>query len=644
MQNGLIQVMSAPGGGYEARLEPNWDGFTPPGADAPHVAIPALPAVPEGFEDWASFVLRTDGASPHFDTLGRALHDLLITGEIRRALYQVNEPLRLFLKVEPEELDMVPWEFMRDGPMLTFTDVSRPVSRVAASYNPGLKLAPMSWPLRVVLVVGSKDKLIRVDEEIKYVTDGFRRVCGLVDLKVLRLPGRDDIRDICQTVQPHVFHFIGHGRHDERRGGYLKLEQENGAATEWWPTEIRDDLRPAADAIRLAVLNACQSGQPGNHIGTRAAMQGLAALNVPAIIAMQGPIRGESAARFAKGLYEALSRGVPLDKAVAEARVRITVVAAENQRDYALPSLILRAPPERILDLSHGDPGTTLEGRPPLSAMLSFVDRTDIRRQLWERLQPDQAAGPRVFAVTGPPRTGKGSLVRWCLGVALVEGYPVAFADLSNDRIVDSVVFLHRLVDAVAAGGADRIQSELNGFGTALDAYEADRSTANAQHREFSTNPVYLYEKLSDVLAKAERTLVVGIDGLVRLELGAWLNQAVPGFVQRVARGQLSNVRLIMALPDTECATHFLPKDFADGEIKYIPLQVFKPPSFVRLASQRMRAQDYPYESFSPTVENMNATVQKLGYWDTEPFELLDSHARWEHWAKGDEDSVIRRP
>jgi hypothetical protein len=576
--------------------------------------------------------------------LGRRLHDLLITGEIRRALDQIDEPLRLFLKVEPEELDILPWEFMRDGPMLTFTDISRPVSRVAASYNSHRRLAPMSWPLRVMVVVGSEDKLVRVDEEIKYVTDGFRRVCGLVDLEVARLPDRDQIHEMCQKVMPHVFHFIGHGNLDEQRGGYLKLEQINAAAVQWWPSEIRDDLAPATSTIRLAVLNACQSGQAGSHGGTRAAALGLAALKVPAIIAMQGPIRGESAARFAKGLYEALSMGVPLDEAVAEARARITVVAPGDQRDYALPSLILRAPPEQILDLSRGDPGATLKGQPPLSPMLSFVDRTAIRRQLWERLQPDQVAGPRVFTVTGPAKTGKGSLVRWCLGVALVAGYPVAFADFSNDTFVDSVIFLRRLVDAVSGRDADSIRSALTGFRTDLAAYERDRLAAEAERHEFSKNPVYLYEQLGSILATAERPLVIGIDGLVKLEPGAWLNQAVPGLVQPVARGQLGNIRLILALPDTDRAARFLPKDFFGGEIEDIQLRVFKPPSFVTLASQRMRAQDYPYASFSATVDRLNDTVKEQGYWDTSPFDLLDIYAAFGSWPKEDEGSVVRRP
>jgi hypothetical protein len=277
--------------------------------------------------------------------------------------------------------------------------------------------------------------------------------------------------------------------------------------------------------------------------------------------------------------------------------------------------------------------------------MLSFVDRTDPRRQLWDRLRPDQSAGPRVFTVTGPSKTGKGSLVRWCLGVALVAGYPVAFADLSNDGIVDSVTFLRRLVDSVSVGSAGRIQRELKGFYKDLAYYEADRKRAEADNREFAKSPAYLFEKLGGVLTTAvQRTLVIGVDGLVKLESGAWLNQAVPGFVQPVARGQLSNVRLIVALPDTERAARFPAKDFADGEIADIQLQVFKPPSFVPLASQRMRARDFSEESFSRDVATLNDMVQARGYWDTQPFEMLDIYAVFNNWPKEDEGSVVGRP
>jgi CHAT domain len=642
MRNALIHVMAAQGGGYEARLDPNWDGVATPGGDALRVSFDAVPEPPQGCADWPDFLLKTDGASPHFGTLGRSLHDLLVARGIGARLDRApTGSLRLFLKVEPDELDALPWELMRKGDMPMFTDISRPVARVAASFNPDLELPKVCWPLRVMVVVGSEGGPVQIEEEIDHVRDGFRKVCGLVDLEVARLPDRAGVRELYKAMKPHVFHFVGHGGLDDQLGGYLRLDQKDAAPIQWTAAAVRDDLRDdpgddfAGGDLRLAVLTACQSGDRTEHGGTRAVAAGLSELKVPAVIAMQGPIRGSAAARFAKGLYESLSTGMPLDRAVARARVEITDEAQINQREYALPSLILGAYPDRILDLSHGEPGVRLANE-ALDTVLSFVDRVPRRRQLWRRLQPDQPAGPRIFAVTGPLRAGKGSLVRWSLGMALVQGYPVVLADFPEFDYVDSVGFLDRLVTAPAAGGTDEVLSALASFGTDLEAYRSARSAAHATGGEHES-PLGLYEKLSSILATAtaEQTLVIGIDGLASVERGHWIQYAVPGFVRPVARGQVGNVRLIVALRENERAAFFPPEHFDERQIEDIPLQFFPPTEFVELASQRLRALSYTRESFKELVNGyMNTRIKAQGYWNTESFDLLDMHARVDHWAR----------
>ena len=638
MRTALIQVMSAGPLGYEVRLDPDWDGLATPEADAPSVSFgpSALPAPPPGFPNWINFLLRTDGASPSFHMLGCALQDLLIAGDIEKELKKARMEvpqgqLRLLLKVEPQELDELPWEFMRRGNMTTFTDASMPVARVAASYNPRLELPEMWWPLRVMLVVGSVDRLIQVEKEIEYVKDAFRKVCGLVDIEVARLPDRERVRKQYEETQPHVFHFVGHGGLDEELGGYLRLEQKDAAAIQWTAAAIRDDL--FGGALRLAVLNACQSGMPDERGGTRAAAQGLVELQVPAVIAMQGPIRGDSAASFATGLFEALSTGMPLDSAVARARVKITDDAPANRREYALPSLILSAPPDRILDLSRGEPHARLAGD-PLGRVLSFVDRIRGRRQLWERLWQGPAAA-KVFAVTGPSKAGKGSLVRWCLGVASVWGHPVILVDFSKDEYVDSVTFLAEFAGKLTGGAG--VADALASFQAELDSYRAERSQARAGGHAYDKSPLYLYEKLSRIIATlaAERTLVIGIDGLASVEMGAWQAHAVPGLVLPIARGQAGNVRLIVALQENERAERFSPQYFDSGQVDEIPIQLFPSAQFVELVSQRLRALDYTRASFEiPVNDHYHSEIEMQPYWDSEWFDLLDLRARKGHWAR----------
>jgi hypothetical protein len=635
MQTAFIHVISAPSGGYEARLDVDWDGVTVPGPDAPCVSFDAGPLPPEGFEDCVTFMLETEGVSRHFGVLGQALHNLLIKDDIHELLSRARGRgrLRLLLRVDPAELDSLPWELMREGDMLTFTNASLPVARVAASYSPDGELPEMCWPLRVMLVVASKDPIIKAQEEIDYIRDAFRKVCGLVDLEVVWFPDRARLRRSYRALQPHVFHFVGHGGVDDDLGGYLKLEPEEGGAYQWTATNIRDDLD--GGALRLAVLNACQSGAKSEHAGTRAAARGLAELRAPAVIAMQGPIWGRAAANFAKGMYEALAEGMALDVAVARGRVAITDVAQANQREYALPSLIMGGHPERVLDLSMRDLSGRLAAE-RLKTVLSFVDRAPGRRQLSDRLRPGPPVGPRIFTVTGPYKAGKGSLVRWSLGLASVQGCPVALVDLSNDKHMDSVDVLKELADVLSGRGVDALQGPLDSFQASLAAYRAEEKDARARGVAYGKNPLDLYQELSNILeiAAADQTLVIGIDGLTSVDISQWQTHTVPGLAKPIARGLVGNVRLIAALPENERLARFPPQHFDQSETEDIPIELFPSKDFVDLISQWLRAQDYPRASFMDPVQQIYGGIKPQGYWDTGSFELFDRYASTLRWPR----------
>jgi hypothetical protein len=471
-----------------------------------------------------------------------------------------------------------------------------------------------------------------------------RRVCGLVDLEVCRLPDRAGIRQQAEATRPHVFHFIGHGGEDEF-GGFLRLEQKGDGASDiaWYADAIRADLAfvvgndhnspdQAFGVPRLAVLNACQSGLADEHRGTLAAAQGLAELNVPAVIAMQGPIRGLAAARFAKGLYETLSTGGPIDRAVTRARVEITDKFPTNQREYALPVLILGAPPERILDLSHCDPSRRLPAA-PRERVLSFVDRVPTRRQLWNGLWTDQQVGPRIFAITGPVKAGKGSLVRWCLGVASVLGYRAVFADIEGgDESVGSTGFLDELIEA--AEGDAEFYAASAGLRVALARYKFDQAQARGEGRAYEENPLALYEKLTGALASvaAERPLLVGIDGLTNVEPGTWEYQAVKGLVLPIARGQAGQVRLVVSLQPGELKARFPQRHFERAQIAEIPINLFPSADFVELATQKLRALGFTHESFGTFVRGQQKDITQD--WGTDYFDIVDSKASAAQWER----------
>jgi hypothetical protein len=631
MQTALIRVDVAAAGGYEARFGLPWGQDDVLGEDAPRVHFDQLPQPPDGYPDVSAFMLDTAGTSPHFLTLGRALGDLLLAGDIAAELVRAraDDNLRLLLDIVPDDLKKVPWELMRGPGGRLFTDTSNPVSRVSASFTHAAGSTEVSWPLRVMVVVGTDDTSIGVSEEVRHIREAFRAVCGLVDLQVLRCPTRQQIRDECEAMRPHVFHFIGHGDRADDLGGYLVLHRTSGGAVPWTGSDIRDDL--AAAPPRLAILNACHSGGAGERDGTWAAAQGLTELRVPAVVAMQGPIRADAAERFAKGFFKALATGQAMDVAMSRGRLEITDVAHDNRRDLALPCLILSAPPENILDLSE-DPSTRL-GNAPFNEAMWFVDRLPNRRRLWDRLRAQTASGTRIFTVSGPPQAGKGSLVRWCLGVALLRGHAVAHVDFSDDdEGVDSVMFLEELVQKLPVELIDPVHGEVDVFTAHLSQYRTAQRQARAERLAYLATPEALYEEFRLLLATvaADRDVTIGIDGVTRIENGEWGAYAVPGLIRPIADGQVGQVRLIASLNEDEVSNRFSRQYFKAGEVEDFPLRLFPAEDFVDLVSQWLRAQNYVWASFEQEVIRLKDLLR--GEWSTLHFDMLKSQARAMQW------------
>ena len=309
-------------------------------------------------------------------------------------------------------------------------------------------------------------------------------------------------------------------------------------------------------------------------------------------------------------------------------------MASPSRRDYALPSLILGAPPERILDLSHCDPRSRLaheeQGR-----VLAFVDRGARRRQLWNRLWTDTQLAPRIFAVTGPVKAGKGSLVRWCLGVASVLGFPTVLAEIKVDEAVDSIGFLSALVEALRDSNGG-VSAELDSLEVDLLDYQYEKDRAELRDEPYEKDPSYLYRKLTGVLAvlAAERPLVIGIDGVARVLHGMWGAHAVPGLVKPIARGEVGNVRLIVGLQENELDIWFPRRHVERDQIEDIPIKLFPSDQFVDLISQRQRALGYKHESFKGLLDYWEERVNARGNWDTDLFESFDHNAIAEGWEE----------
>jgi hypothetical protein len=266
--------------------------------------------------------------------------------------------------------------------------------------------------------------------------------------------------------------------------------------------------------------------------------------------------------------------------------------------------------------------------------VLSFVDRVPRRRQLWDGLWTDQQADPRIFAITGPVKAGKGSLVRWCLGVASVLGHPTVLAEIHSGEYLDSVSFLDALV--TAPGASAEFAAALVGLREDLAEYRYAQQRAAARDLSYDRSPLYLYEKLASVLATvaAQRTLLIGIDGLAGVELGTWVNHAVRGLIAPIARGQAGKVRLVVALQEGGERDQRFPVQYFDrAHVADIPIKLFPTADFVELASQKLRALGYTHESFDEFVKLQEKDISPQG-WGTAYFEMFDSKADAVPWER----------
>jgi hypothetical protein len=172
---------------------------------------------------------------------GRTLFDALLVGEVRvrydvsqREAASQGKGLRLKLRIQPPDLDALPWEFLYDPRQAEYVCLSRntPVVRYLELPQPTPPLS-VKPPLRILGMVASPRGLPALDvgcekERVERAIQGLQ-ANGSVDLTWL--PGQTwrDLQRAMRGGPWHVFHFIGHGGFDRNRDeGFLALANEEG--------------------------------------------------------------------------------------------------------------------------------------------------------------------------------------------------------------------------------------------------------------------------------------------------------------------------------------------------------------------------------------------------------------------------------
>lgn len=285
---------------------------------------------------------------------GQKLFDTLITGELR-SLYNVSlreaqrqgKGLRLKLRIKPPELASLPWEFVYDSNQADYVSLSSntPVIRYLELPQP-IQPITVEPPLRILGMAVSPEDLPELDvklemQRVEEATENLR-LQGLVDITWLKGWTWEDLQQAMRIGTWHIFHFIGHGGFDRNTDeGLIALADRDGQSFHLSATQLGRFLAGHSH-LRLVVLNSCDGARGGKRDIFSSTASILVRRGIPAVLAMQHKITDKAAIEFSRAFYLALADGMPVDAAVAEARVAVSV-AVTNTIEWGTPVLYMRS-------------------------------------------------------------------------------------------------------------------------------------------------------------------------------------------------------------------------------------------------------------------------------------------------------------
>jgi formylglycine-generating enzyme required for sulfatase activity len=321
---------------------PSFDGRTQPSAKTP---------------DRTREVRISDRAAPKgTQKIGSELFQAIFPREVYglwcKALDRAEEEnagvrLRLHLGVELWDW---PWEWLFDDLKGFLVNVTSPPVSIVRFIDeaPMFRRLPEVVRIRILVVAAQPRGQQRLDEEEEWceLRRGVARLrrWGRVCVEKLSCPTLAQLEDKLSSGRFHVVHFIGHGEFNASGEGGVFFEDTNGGSDRVGGVRLGGVLR-AHSSVRLVVLNACKGALDGT-IPFAGVAQSLIRQQIPAVVAMQEPIRDQDAVRFSRHFYAGLARGGCVDRALS--RARIGLQADNPGSEWSTPVLYLQVSDGRI--------------------------------------------------------------------------------------------------------------------------------------------------------------------------------------------------------------------------------------------------------------------------------------------------------
>jgi len=318
------------------------------------------------------------------ETLFAVLFDVHLGHEFFR-YYELAERAKTLLRLELDvderefpEVAALPWEFMRVpherryGTVWLGTAPGMIFSRRRELWGTpepiGLQVGNR---LRIALAVAAPQGLgaVRYEKTWQALTELASAQPDRIELLDLVNPATTRSIDQALEKDPHIFHFLGHGRlrdETQREVGQIALVDVTGRP-HWVGARDFSELFNRHRRC-VVLLQACE----GAALSTSDAFVGMASQvvqqNIPVVVAMQYEISNATAQRFVIEFYRRLAANDPVDKAVQEGR---RIIALEpphyDKRDFATPVLFMRVEDGRLFDIRSDEAGTrSRSAAPPL--------------------------------------------------------------------------------------------------------------------------------------------------------------------------------------------------------------------------------------------------------------------------------------
>ncbi len=337
-----------------------------------------------------------------------------------------SEGSRIVLRLEHENLNQAPWEYLHNGRVYLAADYA--LIRTVPLATP---FSAPAMPERMALLFIPSDPLLHgnaipeyslgVDTEWDDLLACLTKGDPALDLTKVVPPTIAGLQEAAVGLRGGIVHFTGHGAAGKDKS-FLLFEKKSGAGDPVEATSIASLLRGKA---ALMLLSACQSATPGESEEANLAAL-LSRQGMPFVLGMQLSVPDASVRHFTNTFYEHLFAGEDLFEAVRQARL---AVLNDSDLPQAVCALVMGIPVLYAADPSGEGkfrpagnglqtsplPRPDLEGLP--TAESGFYGRQRELVQIGEHLtaeRPRQGENylPLTVTLHGPGGIGKTALLR----------------------------------------------------------------------------------------------------------------------------------------------------------------------------------------------------------------------------------------